>query len=100
MVKKDMDIDWLSAMTNEGESKPDTLLDKRIKKNEGTTRRKAALPEMPALETTEKEDNKGRYTFSLTPSAREELTKLRKKYKRRSDSAFLEELIWKLSEGK
>ncbi|WP_223159187.1 hypothetical protein [Listeria monocytogenes] len=67
------------------------------KKETKTTEKKETVPFLSMGE--EEIQNKERYTFALTPRARERLTIIRKKYKKRSDSAFLEELIDQLWDG-
>lgn len=86
MADKNGQADFLSMF---GKKAPD-------KKKLNIETKKETNESLPTI-TMEKEDSakKERYTFSLSPSARERLTEVRNYYGKRSDSAFLEDIIQK-----
>lgn len=86
MADKNGQADFLSMFGEKAQDKKKSNFETKEETNE-------SLP----IITMEKEDSekKERYTFSLSPSVRERLTEVRNYYGKRSDSAFLEDIIQK-----
>lgn len=100
MAKKTEAADFLNMF----ESKPDKKMSSKNK--ESKTHKKENKEKKEGILTLSIEkgrENKSRYNFSFSPTTRQRLSALTKAYNKRSDSAFLEEIInqlWEQSELK
>jgi|GEM_PF-6493153 len=92
MADKRAQADFLSMFGGTEESQKENAAKQEIPKKEKKTTGKKETVSFLSMEEEEIQ-KKERYTFALTPRARERLTIIRKTYRKRSDSAFFEELI-------